>query len=148
MNRITFSFFAVLALALVTVIIGDPQGGSALVWTGYGIQANVLATSVAIGAHLVLAALIYRLFQGLRWSGIRRDAAVPAGPSVAALGVLRQADEAEVALIGLRGLTGRAAERGELGTARKLAQRGLAERPGTGWLEELLEDPIAPTPKA
>jgi len=154
----TYSFFAVLSLALVTVVVGSPPGGSALVWTGYGIQANILAAAVAVGAHLVLAALIYRLWQGLRWGAVRRLPTVPAAPSVDAPRMLSYDAEREfavpdvalpdVALIGLRGLTARAAERGDLGTARTLARRGLADSPGTSWLEELLDYPKAPPSRA
>ncbi len=153
MPRITFSFFAVLSLALVTVAVGSPPGGSALLWTGYGVQANIAAAAVAVGGHLVLAALIYRLWQGLRWGTAH---GLPAGSGASSLDASRRLSHGvepdlavpDVSLIGLRGLTARAAERGDLGTARKLARRGLAERPGTGWLEELLDNPIAPPPRA
>ena len=159
MPRITFSFFAVLSLALVTVAVGSPPGGSALLWTGYGVQANIPAAAVAVGGHLVLAALIYRLWQGFRRGQGRRWGAaggLPAGPGASSLDTPRSlSHDAEpdlavpdVSLIGLRGLTARAAERGDLGMARKLARRGLAESPGTGWLEELLDNPIAPSSRA
>ncbi|MCH8181650.1 MAG: hypothetical protein IID55_00560 [Proteobacteria bacterium] len=157
MTRTTYSFFAVLSLALVMVAVGSPPGGSPLIWTGYGLQANILAAAVAVGAHLVLAALIYRLWKGLRWGADHRLPAVMARPTVHAPRMLSHDARADfevpdvahpdVALIGLRGLTARAAERGDLGTARKLARRGLADSPGTGWLEELLDNPIAPPSK-
>lgn len=166
MTRMTYSFFAVLSLALITVVVGRPPGGSVLVWTGYGIQANILAAAVAVGAHLVLAALIYRLWQGLRWGqglgweqGLRGGAArrLPAAPGVPSSvdsPRMRSYDAKsdfavpDVSIIGLRGLTARAAERGDLGTARKLARRGLADSPGTSWLEELLDNPITPPSRA
>ncbi len=153
MTRMTYSFFAVLSLALVTVVVGNPPGGSALVWTGYGLQANILAAAVAVGAHLVLAALIYRVWQGLRWEVAHRLPAISGATPVHAPRMLSHGAEPEfaapdVALIGLRGLTARAAERGDLGTARELARRGLADSPGTGWLQELIDNPIAPPSRA
>ena len=146
MTGIIFSFLAVFALALVTVALGSPPDGFALVWTGYGVQTNALAAVVAVGAHLVLAALIYRLWQGLAWGTARPLQTVP-GPSVDALSPLPHREKPDVALIGLRGLTVRAAERGDMGTARELARRGLADKPGTGWLQDLLDSPIAATSK-
>lgn len=153
MTRTTFSFLAVFSLALVTVVVGSPPAGSALVWTGYGVQANILAAAVVVGAHLVLAALITRVWQGLRRGDARHLPVLAYAHSVNAPRMLSHDTEAgseapDVALIGLRGLTARAAERGELGTARKLARRGLADSPGTAWLEEFLNQPIAPPSRA
>lgn len=147
MTRITYAFLAVFALALVMVAIGNTPTGSVPVWTGYGVQANILAATVAVGAHLVMASLIYRLWQGVGLGSAGRQPKVQ-GPSVDALRALSPDEESDVSLIGLRGLTARAAERGDVGTARELARQGLANKPGTGWLEELLDDPIAPSLKA
>ena len=147
MTGITYSFLAVFALALVTVALGNPPDGSALLWTGYGVQANTLAACVAVGGHLVLAALIYRLWQALPWGAERSRRAAPA-PSIGASVPRPYHEEPDVALIGLRGLTARAAERGDLESAQALARSGLADKPGTAWLEELLDNPIAAPSKA
>lgn len=156
MTRTTYSFLAVLALALATVALGSPPDGSALIWSGYGVQANIPAAGVAVGAHLVLATLVYRLWNGLgqgrRVAAVRPQRLVPRvppadSPRIPAHGADPDAPP-DVALIGLRGLTARAAERGDLGTARELARRGLADSPGTGWLEELLDKPKASPSKA
>ena len=147
MTRILLAFIAVFGLALVTIAAGDQPANSVLVWSGYGVEANLLAAAVAIGAHLVMAALVYRGWGALREkeaTPARATAVVPEGPMVGAPLVLseQEGDEGDIELIGLRGLTNRARERGELTTARELAQRGLEARPGTEWLEDLLEDPM------
>ena len=148
MTGITYSFLAVFALALVTVALGNPPDGSFLLWSGYGVHANALAACVAVGGHLVLAALIYRLWRALPWGAERPRRAAPA-PTTGSPEQRpyheepRPYGEPDVALIGLRGLTARAAERGDLESARALARRGLADKPGTAWLEELLDNPIA-----
>ena len=146
MTGITFSFLAVFGLALVTVALGKPPDGSALLWTGYGVQTNTLAAFVAVGGHLVLAALIYRVWRALPWGAERPRRAALATSTGAS--EQRPYEKPDVALIGLRGLTARAAERGDLESAQALARRGLADKPGTAWLEELLDNPIAPPSRA
>ena len=152
MSRIVLASIAVFGLALVTVAAGDQPANSALVLSGYGLEANMLAAAVAISAQLVMATLVYRGWRALREPGpapSRAVAAMPGGPTVDALVALsgQEGGEGDIDLIGLRGLTNRARERGDIEAVRELARRGLEARPGTDWLEDLLDDPIIPSLK-